>query len=519
MDMETLLSFQWGAMLPEFIILGTATILAILDLFLSKKVSRTILGWLGAAGIAAALISLAPQLGSQPVSILFDTFYLDGFAIVFKFVLLLGTLLLILLATGSNDKEGMEKYKGEYYYLLLTALLGGLIITSSLDMLTLFIGLELLSISSYILVALRKKSLASSESGMKYVLNGGIASAITLFGFSYLYGVTGTSNLREMGVQIAKGLDASLLYLVLIACIFVLVGLSFKMATIPYHMWAPDVYEGAPTIVTGFLSVVSKAAGFVLFIRLVLVVFPSIEIVVGKRTWSGIEFFQDIFILVAIITMFVGNIMAIRQRNVKRMLAYSSIGHAGFLLAGFATLSVTSMEAVWFYLLAYTFMTVGVFAIIYVVTEKNCDRQEQVGSSPHVKGSADISHFAGLYRTSPWMAVMMTVFLLSLAGIPGTAGFIAKLQIIMSALNGETMQFYLVVSIIIATILSYVYYFSIIIQLFFRPAATEVKPGPTTPFSVIIGFCVFATIWLGILPNTALDFFTNTFQSLSFFLE
>lgn len=509
MDMNTLLSFEWGAMAPEFIILGIATILSIVDLFAPKHFDRRILGWIGFAGILVALAATINLLALEPISILYDTFRLDSFAKAFKILLLVGAAFVMLLAVSYKPKEGMEEHKGEFYYLLMAGLLGTMMMASSGDLITLFIGLELLSLSSYILAGIRKKHLPSNESAMKYVINGSIATAITLFGLSYVYGLTGTTNLIEMATVLPTLTDSNSIYLLGVAFFMVFVGLSFKLATAPYHMWAPDVYQGAATPVTAFLSVVSKTAGFVILIRILFVVFLN-----TRGGAAGVDAtipmlykVQDYMAFLAGVTMVIGNVVALRQRNIKRLFAYSSIAHAGYLLVAVTSLNFAVMfDAIWFYLGAYLFMNIGAFAVIQFMTEKT--------------DNEDIGQFAGLYKRAPFLAVAMSVFILSLAGIPGTAGFIGKLNIFMGALMVEPAHYVLASVMIATTVVSYFYYFGIFTQMFFRPAATEEgKIKMPVGLGIVIGVCVAATIVFGLFPNIALDFFHTNFDGFSDFLQ
>ncbi|MBM7662477.1 NADH-quinone oxidoreductase subunit N [Bacillus mesophilus] len=488
MDTQTLLSFEWGAMAPEFIILGVATLLSLLDLFLKPSIDRKQFAWLGLAGIIVALGMLFMQLGDPAVQILENTYRLDSFSKLFKILLLIGGAFVMLLAADYDPREKLE-YRGEFYYLFLTALLGAMIMASSGDLITLFVGLELLSISSYILAGLRKKHLPSNEAAMKYVINGGISTAIVLFGMSYIYGLTGSTNLIVISQRLGGLLSEDHQYIAAIAFAMVFIGLSFKLASAPFHMWAPDVYEGSPMPVTAFLSVVSKTAGFVIILRIFLTLFSKTPAEGG--TTSLIVSMGDYIAIIAAITMIVGNTIALRQRNVKRLFAYSSIAHAGYVLVAFMALSPIMLDSIWFYLLAYGLMNFGAFAILQLVISKT--------------GKEDISEFTGLYRKSPLLALAFGVFIVSLAGIPGTAGFIAKLNIFTGAL---LMEQYLLVSIMVGvTVISYVYYFGLLGQIFFRPA-NDSEPIKF-PFStaLLIVICVIGTIGLGIFPNLALDVF------------
>jgi len=508
MDLETLLSFEWGIMMPEFIILGVLTIITLLDLFMPKTQNRKILGWIGFVGILAAIVSLAGLLDKEVASILYDTFRLDAFAKAFKLILLVGAGLVMLLAISYEPKEGMKEYRGEFFYLFLAALLGAMIMTSSGDLITLYVGLELLSISSYVLAGIRKSNLQSNESAMKYVVNGSLSSAITLFGMSYVFGLTGTTNLADMRDMLMVIQDSQHVYLLVVAFLMIFVGLSFKIAAAPYHMWAPDVYQGAPTPVTAFLSVVSKAAGFALIVRMILSIFTAVA-ANGPGSTSILVNMEPYIAVVAAVTMIIGNVVALRQSNIKRIFAYSSIAHAGYLLVAVAALSLFMFDSLWFYLVAYLFMNMGAFAIIQLVTEKS--------------DSEDLSHFAGLYKRAPFLAVAMGILVLSLAGIPGTAGFIGKLNIITGALVREQANYLLVGIMIATTVVSYVYYFRILAQIFFKqaPEGSESLPKIKIPVGIgmVIIVCVAASVLFGIFPNLAFDFLQTQFYEFGDFLQ
>ncbi|AGK56007.1 NADH-quinone oxidoreductase subunit NuoN [Bacillus sp. 1NLA3E] len=503
MDLATLKSFEWGIMAPEFIILAAATIMSLLDIFMSKKFDRRNIGWIGVAGIALAMVSLAGLFNHPLASILHDTFRLDAFSKAFKLLMLGGAALVLILAISDDTKEGLEENRGEFFYLFLTALLGAMVMASSGDLITLFVGLELLSISSYILAGMRKKHLKSNEAAMKYVINGGLSTAITLFGLSYVYGLTGSTNLMLVANAAGSVTNPQIVYLLGLAFFMVFVGLSFKLATAPFHMWAPDVYQGAPTPVTAFLSVVSKTAGFVLMSRVFLMIFVRIP-TEGPGSEPFFYQIQDYIAFLAGATMIIGNVVALRQRNIKRMFAYSSIAHAGYLLVIFTTLQFL-FNTLWFYLAAYLFMNLCAFAIIQLVTAK----QE----------TEDIHHFAGLYRRSPFLAIAMAISVLSLAGFPGTAGFIGKLNIFMGALIDQPAHYVLASIMIAATVVSYVYYFGILTQIFFRPAEGDHKINIPIGVGVVIVICVLGTMVLGVAPDTAFDFLNSHFKDFGDFFK
>ncbi|WP_066176218.1 NADH-quinone oxidoreductase subunit NuoN [Bacillus marinisedimentorum] len=501
MDLETLLSYEWGIMAPEFIILGVATLLSLIDLFMGKNQSRKILAWIGIAGIIAAIGFVIAQLDTPVTQILADTYRLDSFSKVFKLILLAGAGLVLVMSLN-YDPEDSREFRGEYIYLILTGLLGAMMMASSADLITLFVGLELLSISSYILAGIRRKRHHSNEAAMKYVINGGISTAIFMFGISYVFGLTGTTNLYVIGQTLQSLADADQLYLMGIAFFMVFVGLSFKIASAPFHMWAPDVYQGSPTPITAFLSVVSKTAGFVILMRIVILVFLFTPATTMNS--SLLLSVQAYIAVLAAITMIVGNTVALRQKNVKRLFAYSSIAHAGYLLVAFTAFSPALLFSnMWFYLVAYLLMNLGAFAIIQTVTERS--------------GTEDISGFAGLYRRSPVTAILMGILLLSLAGIPGTAGFMAKFNIFLGALSSQPAQYVLAGIMIATTVVSYFYYFGLMAQMFMRPARDYSKVKMPAGVLAVVVVTVAGTLLFGVLPGVALDFFHNNFNFLEFF--
>lgn len=487
MDLETLLSFQWGMMAPEFTILITGVIVSLQDLFYGKK---RLSSWLAIIGILLAMVFLSAQYQHEPVSILYDTYVFDQVSFFFKYILLMGTLLILLMTSTSWDEE-TEKVRGDFHYLLLAALLGGMIVVSSADIITLYAGLELLSISSYILVGLRKYNRNANEGAMKYIITGSLASAVTLFGLSYIYGLTGTTNLYDISREMSV-IDTQLEPLAVLGFVITFVGLTFKISTVPFHMWTPDVYQGAATPITAFLSVVSKAAGFLLLIRIFVAAFTTEPGLSDDLTVY--EYAIGFAGVLAAITMIIGNTVALRQRNMKRLFAYSSIAHAGYLLIPLVALSAFSLETIWFYLLAYMWMNIGAFAIIHVLIQNH--------------QTEDISMFSGLYQRSPVLALMMTLFLASLAGIPATAGFIGKFNIFLGALSADPAHYVLAAIMIGTTVISYVYYFNILVQMYSRPKAESSPIQVPKALWLTIAICAAGTLVFGLFPNLALQFFS-----------
>lgn len=492
-------------MSPELTILIAAVILTLLDLTLPKRVSRNVLGWLTIVSLAISALfvvrfmfkmnSASVSEVMQPVQLLGDSYRIDDFANLFKLLFLLGTAFVIFMSIGNLKRERVEQ-TGEYYYLFLPAVLGAMIMASSGDLITLFVGLEILSITSYILVALRRASNRSSEAAFKYLVSGGIASALILYGMSFLYGVTGSTNIGEINEMLAF-FDPSFTGLVYISFILMLAGFGFKISAAPFHAWAPDVYQGAPTPVTAFLAVVSKAAGLAITFRVLFNVYYNIG-TLDSRLSSDLFFTITILASVA---MILGNAMALKQRNVKRLLAYSGVANAGYLLVplgiAFMYLNYSGFPQLYFYLIAYLFMNIGAFAVLMVVSRS--------------AGHEEMSGFEGLYHRAPSTAIAMVIFILSLAGLPISAGFIGKVYIILGAVN---LQVYWLALVMIATsVMSYYYYFGFIRQMFMRPGLEAEEIKVSKPLGITIWLCAGVTVLLGLFPNIAFSFIENAFNA------
>ncbi|WP_232697883.1 NADH-quinone oxidoreductase subunit NuoN [Brevibacillus daliensis] len=497
MGVKDIFAYDWTYLMPEITILGFATILSIMDMIAGKRLNRTILGWFALVGIAIATYFVLDNVATlqEPYSYLFDTMRVDSFGNAFKLLFLTGVAFAILLSISYIKESDEVKHTGEFYYLLLTGLLGAMVMASSADLITLFVGLEILSLSSYILVGMRKKNLASNESAFKYVVTGSIATAITLFGISYLYGFSGTTNLYEMTQRLAEAYHNGFGFMILIGFAFMIVGLTFKISAIPNHMWAPDVYQGAATPVTAFLAVVSKSAGFALIIRVVILSFAGLF-----NPETQMSMFMDLLWYVSIIaalSMIIGNTMALRQTNIKRLMAYSGIAQAGYLLVPLVIFTQSFIfEQTIFFLSAYLLAAFGTFAIIMVVTR---DRKTE-----------DLKAFAGLYHRAPLAAVAMTLFLLSLAGIPISAGFFGKFYIFLGAIGNGS--FWLVGIMLATSVISYYYYFGIIRQMYMRPGETEAALKLPAGVLVVVIVAALGTFVLGILPEILINYIHDFFN-------
>jgi NADH-quinone oxidoreductase subunit N len=357
---------------------------------------------------------------------------------------------------------------------------------SSRDLVSIFVALELLSIPAYMLAAWRKRDTKSNEAGVKYYLLGVFASAILLYGMSFLYGTTNSTKLTDIGAALVEG---ELLGMQVLAVVFVLAGLAFKISAVPFHTWAPDTYEGAPTPVTAFLSVASKAAGFVAIMSLLFVALPAASDVYEPMLW-----------VLAALTMTIGNLVALRQTNIVRMLAYSSVSQGGFILmplavAGTGDASDSALRAVVVYLVIYAFMNLGAFAVIIAVARKT--------------RSGEIESFGGLFSYAPGLATLMTIFLASLAGVPPLGGWIAKFNAFRTVLEADTTAAYVLAIIgAVNTVIAATYYMKVLRQIWMAPVPDGDTTPVRTPAPVLaaLGITAAGTLLLGVLPGLVLRF-------------
>jgi len=400
----------------------------------------------------------------------------DGFSLFFNWVFLAASLIVALISYRYLEVEG--EHHGEYYGLILLANCGMFFLASGTDLITLFIGLELMALCFYIMVGFLRSDKRSNEAAMKYLLLGAFSSGFLAYGFSVLYGISGSTKLREIAAAVAarEPWDP----MVFLAMVTTAVGLLFKISAVPFHMWAPDAYEGAPTTVTAYLSVGSKAASFALLLRVFLGPLDS-----AREIW------EPMLAAVAIATMTVGNLAAISQSNIKRLLAYSSISHAGYILLGLIAGNETGIRGVLIYVLVYTFMNLGAFLVVVALR-----RKDMLGE--------DIDDLAGLVHKSPGYAVLMLIFLLSLAGIPPTAGFIGKYYIFLSLI--QTQHYMLAVVAVLYVAVAIYYYFRIVRSMFLADLTDR---GPlTTSFGVRFALAVTSvmTLAVGLYPEPFIRF-------------
>ncbi|SFX23905.1 NADH-quinone oxidoreductase subunit N [Thermoactinomyces sp. DSM 45891] len=478
---------EWSLLTPETTIIAGIVLLLLMDLIFPSSLSRKWFGFIGLASVLGALVFVVGQLPLKSAEILFGTYRLDPMSLVFKLLFLTSTALILLVAMDRKKADRTDRYIAEEYILMLSALLGAMFLASSVDVITLFIGLELLSISSYILVGMRKHERLATEAAWKYVIYGGVSSAFFLYGYSFLYGISGTTNLFTLGQSLSEVVQStqSDLFIIVGLCLM-LVGFAFKISLAPFHMWAPDVYQGASSPVASFLAVVSKAAGILFLIRFLLIgMYPLLR----SEVWG--ENVMWALAILAAVSMIVGNTVALRQQNVKRILAYSGIAQAGYLFIIFPSLqSNLIFVSVVFYLVVYMFMTIGAFAVVHVVSKET--------------GNDELTSFDGLVRRSPGLGIAMTLFLLSLAGIPLTAGFIGKVNLSLNTFASSHMWL-LISTLLVTTVISYYYYFRIVQRMFVENATSDQKIPISIFPALTILVVVLGTIGLGIVPDILLS--------------
>lgn len=469
-DFSNHLDYLW-ALLPETVLTAGAVLLLMYDGFSRREStdSRAV-GWGGLVVLGLAVVANYWLMGVEELGAT-GMVALDGYRIFTNFLFLGAAALVIFISFDYTTREGLTQ--GEFYALLLFAVVGMMLLAGSRDLILIFLGFELMSVAVYVLVGFNRRDPRSAEAALKYFLLGAFSSAFLLYGMAMLYGASGTTNLAEM-----RGLlDGQALSLIAIAGLALLaIGFGFKVSAVPFHVWTPDAYEGAPTPVTAFLAAAIKASAFAAFIRIFVVALGDLH-----------EYWERIIWILAALTMIVPNLIALVQDNIKRLLAYSSIAHAGYLLVALIAANESGMASFLFYLVAYTAMIVGAFAVVLVLAGKGDERQR-------------LSDYAGLGWTHPWAAAVLSLFLVSLAGLPPTAGFVGKFYILRAAVEAGYID--LPVILVVTTLISYWYYLRVIVAMYMKPSVAEM--GRVTwggALRVALVICAAITIYLGILPS------------------
>jgi NADH-quinone oxidoreductase subunit N len=441
------------------------------------------MGWLGVIGAVGGIVTSLSLWDRQSVG--FGVVIVDNFSVFFNVTICAIGLLTILISSGTAERDQLPT--GEYYALMMFSLSGMMLMGSTRDLLIIFLALEIMSLGVYVLTALKRSSMAGAEAAFKYFVLGAFSSAFFLYGIAFAYAVTGTTMLDELGLRVASAsLDPGMM--VLLAMGFLLVGFAFKVSAVPFHMWTPDAYQGAPTLVTGFMSTGVKAAAFAAFVRVFLTALEPIRV-----DWL------PVLSAIAGLTMIVGTVVGVAQNSVKRMLAYSSIAHAGYLLVGLAAANTAGKAGILFYLVAYALTNLGAFGVLAALSTPE---------RPH----DDVRDFAGLGSQRPGLAALLTVFLLSLAGFPPTVGFVAKWYIFSAAVQEGLIA--LAVLGVLTSVVSVFFYLRIVVQMYMSDETAPARPA--VPRVALAGMLIalIAVFYLGILPGQLLAVAVDSVASI-----
>lgn len=474
------------AIAPEIVMTLSALVVLLLEVFLKRREKRGYLGVLSAIGVVVAFFFTLPLMGAE-MSAFGGMFTNDGYGLFFKVIFLLIAFLTLLISIGYARRVEIEG--GEYYALILLATVGMMLMASGTHLITLFLGLETMSISIYVLAGMMREDRRSVESALKYFLLGAFATGFLLYGMAYVYGATGSLLLKDIASFIAGEKSLPNSPLLLMSLVFLTIGFGFKVASVPFHMWTPDVYEGAPTSITAFMATGVKAAAFAVFVRVFFIGLPAF-----RPDWTTIMW------VLAVATMTLGNIVAISQTNIKRLLAYSSIAHAGYLLVAFVAGNSLGVSGMLFYLMAYAFMNIGAFGCVILLGKKG-------------EENTLISDYAGVGFKHPILAAAMTIFLLSMAGIPPLGGFMAKFYVFSAAV--ESRFYWLVIIGVLNSAVSVYYYLRVTVLMYFRESEREIEGLDFSPASVVaVVLAVIGTLYLGIFPANVLSFAQRSIAGL-----
>ena len=473
--------------IPELIL--TITILAALitDLFV-KKSKTNMIGWVLGVGLVVVGLSVHNLSSVPPTTLFLDMIVIDPFSSFMKIVIILSTLLVIV-ASWVNDE--LKKYrKGEYFTIMGIMVMGLFLMTSSVDIIMLYISIEVVSIMSFVLAAYLKLDTRSNEAGLKYVIYGAFSSGVMLFGLSIVYGLAGSTNYFAIQDNLFS-LDGSANPALIMALLMIFAGFGYKISSVPFHFWTPDVYEGSPSTITAYLSVAPKAAGFAMIIRFFHQVFSDSIGLTSNAIGSTDLPWPEIIGVLAVVTMTMGNLVAIQQKSIKRMLAYSSIAHAGYMMLALPVLSMEAVESVMIYLFIYVFMNLGAFFIVIFVKNKT--------------GGESFEDFEGLGWKMPIVGAFMTLFMLSLTGLPPTAGFVGKLYIFKTLVGAGSEFLWLVVAGGVNSVISLYYYFHVVKVMFLGGKRSDVI---TYPPSTMFGLMIFTAV-----PSLLLGLYWNPLAS------
>lgn len=477
-------------MLPQLIVFGLAIVLMLADAFFPRRSHYTLLTGASLVGYVAAMAALYWQDGEND-STFGGMFRADGLTVFLSVIILSAAVLSVMISASYIENLEGRMPIGEFYVLLAFSVLGALIVSAAGDLVVIFVGIELASLATYVLTAFAKRRVTSIEGALKYFLLGIFASAILIYGMAWTYGLTGSTSLTGISTHLSEVVSGTghREPALLLALLLLVVGLGFKIAAVPFHMWTPDAYDGAPTPVTAFMSVGPKAAGFAAIIRIMVEGLGPL-----RDDWI------NLIAVLAVLTMTFGNIVALSQRNIKRMLAYSSIAHTGYMLVGLAAYQKVGtgftglgadrgISSLLYYMLAYTFMNIGAFAVITWVQ--------------HRGNGIDLDDFAGLAGSRPLAAASMTIFMVSLMGVPPLLGFYAKYYVILAAIDADML--WLAIVVVLASAVSAYYYLRVVAVMYFNPSEKSLRGYPTGLLNVGIATLVIANLALGLFSSRLVD--------------
>jgi NADH-quinone oxidoreductase subunit N len=481
--------------LPETVVAFSFCIALVAGLIFRKN--PKVVGWVAWIGVITALFFIIKQSGTSE-EIFSGMIAVDPFAVFFKALTAICTICILLFSAYSMEVQTTVKRMAEYYALLLTMTLGMFLMAGAANLLMMVLAMELTSYSSYILAGYTKEASDASEASLKYIIYGAVSSGVMLYGVSILFGLTGATNYLEINRALAA--NAPNTHALLLASIFIVVGFGYKISAVPFHFWTPDVYEGAPLTITAFLSVASKAAGFAMMMRFFKVIFIDTTVLsVPTGAWAVLSHFEwnKLLVILSVLTMTLGNLVAVWQDNLKRLLAYSSIAHAGYMLMGVVLLSDKGIAAVLIYFVMYLFMNLGAFYAVMLVANKT--------------GSEDISAYRGLGYRSPIIGVSMALFLVSLTGLPPTAGFIGKFYLFVAVLDARWI--WLAVVGAVNSVISLYYYARVLRYMFLRDPEDHSGPLPVLRFEALILLALaIPTLLFGLYFTPIVDFANASIQ-------
>ncbi|MEW5798942.1 MAG: NADH-quinone oxidoreductase subunit N [Bacteroidota bacterium] len=486
---ETILN-NLNFILPELVL--TATVLVVVVAYLVNRKDETIVYYLSLVGLVITMYALTGKVGEN-FSAFDGMLSIDPFSLFFKIVIVFSAIVVVIMSRHSDEVKNEKNLQGEYYFLVLSMAIGMMFMVGASNLLMMYLALEFSSLTSYVASGFTRKAKDSSEASLKYLLYGAFSSGVMLYGISILYGLTGTLSIAGINQVLMQGSVNSLA--LLISSLFILVGFAYKISAVPFHYWTPDVYEGAPITITAFLSVASKAAGFAMMMRAFKVMFVDSSLVtlpVGAWGFVNGIHLQQVLIILSVLTMTLGNLVALWQDNLKRMLAYSSIAQAGYMLLGVLVLGNDGTAAVMIYFVVYLFMNLGAFYVVMLFANKI--------------GSEHIDSYKGLGRKSPLLSVALAVFLISLTGLPPTAGFVGKWMIFLSLINAKMIG--VAVIGVINSVISLYYYVRVIRNMFLRDEERATEGSFKFPLAqqILLVSLLIPTLYFGLFFNELVEF-------------